>query len=349
MNTPLVSVVMPVYNGGFYLIDAVASIVQQAFTDWQMICVDDGSTDGSGRILEWFSQQDSRIQVVHQDNAGIVSALNRGCSLAAAPLICRMDCDDIAFADRLESQIEFMKSNPKCGAVGGAILEIDSEGDPLCVSRLPGSHHEIVERLLSRQTGLFHPSTMIRAAAFEAVGGYRSGYQWIEDHDLWLRLAQRGQLANTNDVVICYRQHEGSVCWQRSDHQRELMNDLLQEAYRLRNRPVPQQFLLGDKVVRSGAGPGKWARAAAKGGYVRSAYKHAMKLFSSERSRGYKARMAIETALRLAYTYPSRRFTQMLGRSGAGARTVPKFESWHRRWDSERQLEQEVKHDRLAA
>lgn len=314
---------MPVYNAGDYLIDAVASIIQQDMGDWELICINDGSTDTSGQTLERFAALDPRIRVLHQSNQGIVDALNAGCAMARAPLLCRMDCDDLAMPTRLSLQTQFLQKNPKCCVVGGAILEMDSDGDRLGVSRLPTAHNAIVDNLLHRKTGHFHPTTMIRAAALRAVDGYRKQYQWIEDHDLWLRLAGRAELANLHDVVLCYRQHASSVCWQRSEQQRELMNQLLTEAYRVRNLELPSGLLSSNLTMRTKAGPGKWARAAAKGGFPKTAYKHLRLLLNSGSPVAYKTRMTLETLLRIGLSLPS-----LVAQSSL---RVPTFPEWHKR------------------
>ncbi|MCA9134507.1 MAG: glycosyltransferase [Planctomycetales bacterium] len=298
-HDPLISIVMPVYNGERYLVDSLASLLTQTLTDWELICVNDGSTDHTPALLDWFCSQDSRIRVVHQHNQGLVPALNAGCAEVTAPLLCRMDCDDIAFPDRLEKQAQFMRRNPTCVVVGGSVLEIDEDGEPLNVACLPQGHTEIVDNLLHRRTGHFHPSTMIRSEAMEAVGGYRQQYEWVEDHDLWLRLAQRGTLANLPDVVLCYRQHASSVCWRHSGQQRERVNQLLREAYAARGREAPSEVLLTHTPPRSPAGPGKWARLAARGGYPRSVAKHLGQLLRSDARWSYKTRMCLEATLRL--------------------------------------------------
>lgn len=322
-RAPLISIVMPVYNAEAFLIDSVASLVEQSERDWELICVNDGSTDSSGRILDWFAQQDARIQVIHQPNAGIVEALNQGCQRASAPLLCRMDADDIAMPNRLRQQSSFLRNNPTCSVVGGSILEMDADGDPLRTSQLASRHERIVDDLLHRRTGHFHPTTMFRAEAYEAVGGYRMQFQWVEDHDLWLRMAQRGKLANLSDVLLCYRQHSTSVCWQRSAQQRSLMNELLHDAYRARGWKLPESLIAESTQHRSTAGPGKWARAAAKGGYARSVLKHLRLLLKSDARPTYKARMTTETIGRLAVGFPRRLFT--------GTLRVPKFTSWQAR------------------
>ncbi len=330
IHDPLVSVIMPVYNAQKYLVQAVASIVEQTSRDWELICVDDGSSDSSGAILEWFAGQDNRIRVIHQSNMGIVAALNGGCAIARAPLICRMDADDIALPDRLERQSLFMRRQPTCTVVGGAIVEIDAEGDPLAFSQLPSEHQAILDNLLNRRTGHFHPTVMVRAEALEAVGGYRPKYQWVEDHDLWLRLAQRGQLANLPEPVLCYRQHAESVCWQRSTQQRQLMNELLREAYAARGLKMPTSIILEAAAPRSSAGPGKWARLAAKGGFAHGCWKQLRSLHRSDAPWSYKARMTCESLLRLAI---KRSHDWLAGspKTRANGLKVPAFTDWQHR------------------
>jgi glycosyltransferase involved in cell wall biosynthesis len=322
---PLISIVMPVYNGGRYLTDAIASIIEQTHSDWELICVNDGSTDQSAQVLEWFARQDDRIRIVHQDNTGIVGALNHGCSLARAPLIARMDQDDIALPERLALQLDYLQQRPECMVLGGAILEIDSDGSPLSINGLPTSHSILVERLLTRRTGHFHPTVIFRAEGFEAVGGYRNQYQWVEDHDLWLRMAQRGQLANLPQVVLCYRQHASSICWQRSAQQRQLMNQLLTDAYRQRGLELPDELVMDNHRERSAAGPGKWARAAAKGGFPTSFFKHLRQLWSSPEPRSYQLRMTLECLPKLLLGCLRRTLTSQHV-------AVPNFTRWHTRY-----------------
>jgi len=318
MNKPLVSVVIPIYNPGKHLAVALGSIIDQSFQNWEMICVNDGSTDSSLETLKWFSNRDKRIQIIDQPNGGIVRALNRGCLSANADLICRMDADDIAMPSRIEQQVAFMNQNPEHVAVGGCILAIDSESEPLGIQKLPWQHDLIVENLLNRRTGLFHPTSMIRAEAMHKIGGYRDQYQWIEDHDLWLRLSQVGLLENMREVVLCYRQHASSICWQKSVQQRDLMGQLLQEfqmEYGLKGR----EGLQDTHPTRVKANPGKWARMAARGGYPKTAQKHLFKLWKEQRWSVYTARMTAEVMLRIASSVWKRKPDQV---------EIPNMEAW---------------------
>ena len=304
MAEPLVSIVLPVFNAERYLSAALHSMLAQSVGDWEMICINDGSSDGSRQILESIAERDPRVRVIHQDNQGLVRTLNRGLALATGSLICRMDGDDISMPDRLARQVAFLRDHPEHVAIGGAILKIDADSDPLGIERLSTEHDDIERALLGRKTGLFHPTTMIRSSALSAIGGYRAEYEWVEDHDLWLRLAQRGRLSNLNDIVLCYRLHASSICWQRSATQRERMTRLLQEAHAARGLTLPSELLLGPEGGRSAAGPGKWARMAAKGLVPRTALKHLWRLWREPSALGYRVRMTTETLARIAFSLP---------------------------------------------
>lgn len=320
MQQPAVSVVLPVYNAGKHLVAAIGSIVDQTFQDWELICVNDGSTDESPLVLDWFANRDARVRVIHQENGGVVSAANRGHQIARADLICRMDADDIAMPNRLSHQVDFMNNHPDHVAISGSILEIDIDSEPLGLQTLATDHETIVQRLLNRETGLFQPASIMRADAFRKVGGYRREYQWIEDHDLWLRLSQVGLLGNTNELVLCYRQHASSGTWQKSNRQRDLMTQLLHEAYAQRDLPGTERKL-STPPSRSCAGPGKWARKAIRGGYPRTALKHLRELWKADGLTWYTLRMFAEVGLRLPAAASSNRRIP-------SAIRVPSFDKW---------------------
>ena len=298
MNKPAVSVVLPVFNAGKHLIAAIGSIVDQSFQDWELLCVNDGSTDSSPLVLDWFAERDSRIRVVHQSNAGVVSAANRAHEMAKAELICRMDADDIAMPSRLMHQVDFMRKNSGHVAVSGVILEIDIDSEPLGLQTLANDHETIVRNLLSRRTGLFQPASIMRAEAFRAIGGFLPKYQWIEDHDLWLRMSRVGRLGNIDELLLCYRLHAASCTWTMSDLRSDLMTQLMREAHAERNLQGTERALTSPPS-RALAGPGKWARKAVRGGYPRTALKHLRKLWIEKGLTFYTLRMFAEVGLRL--------------------------------------------------
>ena len=207
LGSPLVSVVMSVFNGERFLAEAVESILDQSFRDFEFIVIDDGSTDGSARILEGYARRDPRVQVCQQDNQGLVCSLNRGCGLARGKYIARMDADDISVRDRLLWQVDFMEQHPGVAVVGGAIERINSSGDGLEIKRYATGDDEIKTALARNRSELPHPAVLIRREIFCSVGGYRTAFVDAEDYDLWLRMAECSQLSNLSRVVLKYRVH----------------------------------------------------------------------------------------------------------------------------------------------
>ena len=207
MATPLVSVVMSVFNGESFLREAVESILDQSFREFEFIIIDDGSTDLSASILDSYQRDDPRVQVYHQENKGLVESLNRGCGLTRGKYIARMDADDISVKNRLMWQIEFMERNPEVGVLGGATEIINAAGMSLPPDTNLVNDHEIKLALLRGDCPLVHPTVLMRKDIFVSVGGYRKVVVDAEDYDLWLRLAEHCKLANVEVPVLKYRRH----------------------------------------------------------------------------------------------------------------------------------------------
>ncbi len=210
LGAPLVSVVMSVFNGERFLADAVESILDQSFRDFEFIVIDDGSTDHSGSILDSYQKGDPRVRVHHQENSGLIYSLNHGCGLARGKYIARMDADDIAVTDRLMWQADFMETHGEVAVLGGAVEFIDEAGRMLESMRYPVEDHEIKSALF-HHSAIAHPAVCIRKEALASVGGYRTAFVDAEDYDLWLRMAEGSQFANLEWVVIKYRVHSDQV------------------------------------------------------------------------------------------------------------------------------------------
>lgn len=211
-HTPKVSVLMPVYNAEEYLAEAIESILGQDFTDFELIAINDGSTDGSTEILEGYAHKDRRVAVLEQPNGGIVSALNAGLAIARGAYVARMDADDVSAHNRFSKQVEFLESRLDVAALGTQIRLIDPRGEVLWNVSLPCEHEPIETKLLvSQGLAIPHASTMMRRSVVAAVNGYRSDYPHAEDIDLFLRIAEVGKLANLNEVLYDYRMHLASV------------------------------------------------------------------------------------------------------------------------------------------
>ncbi len=206
----LVSVVLPVYNGEKFLAEAVESILKQTYAEFELLAIDDGSTDRSSEILNGFQYSDSRVQIIKQPrNMGLIAALNTGCQRAKGEFIARMDADDICLPERFERQVAYLKANPQVGVVGSNLLNIDEYGVVGHVSHLPTSSGYLSWRMIFGSY-LAHPSVMVRRDLLEALGYYRPEAHRFEDYDLWMRILARTQVANLPEALLKYRTHRQS-------------------------------------------------------------------------------------------------------------------------------------------
>lgn len=238
---PRVSVVIPAYNAQRYLEEALESVLAQTFEDFECLIVDDGSTDRTPELIHEFARRDNRVRPLRLEHGGIVKALNAGMGIARGPLLARMDADDVCRPHRFERQVAYLDEHPQCVAVGSSVLLTDPYGSDLNVIRTKLAHDQVEADLL-RANGwaMFHPTVMMRREQALAVGGYRMEYQWSEDIDLFLRLAEVGKLANVPEVLLRYRQHVSSINRTRRDAQMEINRRLLEETYNRRGLgPLP--------------------------------------------------------------------------------------------------------------
>nr|WP_242010226.1 glycosyltransferase family A protein [Acetobacter conturbans] len=202
---------IPAYNCKDYITQALRSIQDQTVRDIRLIVVDDGSTDGTGAIVQAAASADSRIVYHRQDNAGIVAAMNAGLALCTAPFVARMDGDDISYADRFEKQLAYLEAHPNCTGVGCRVRHIDEHSAPL------GTTSKLKDMALANcfsfpaiEPYIIHPMLMAPRAAIEKAGGYRPVYN-AEDSDLYWRLKDLGDLHVIDAVLGDYRMHSGSV------------------------------------------------------------------------------------------------------------------------------------------
>ncbi|OAM87619.1 glycosyltransferase [Termitidicoccus mucosus] len=235
---PSLSILLPVYNAARYLPAALASLRAQTFTDYELIAVDDGSADRSLAILARAADADPRIRVISRPNTGIVGALNDGLEAARAPVVARMDADDIAIPDRLARQFAFLRLTPEFVCLGTAVHFMDARSALLKPCPRSADHDAIERALLLGDGGqLIHPSIMFRRDAVLQIGGYRLAAQWIEDLDLYLRLARVGRLTNLPAALLHYRIHEQSVNFTRNTGRHERKLRILAEAHAARGLP----------------------------------------------------------------------------------------------------------------
>ena len=207
---PKISVILPVYNGQIYLRAAIQSVLSQSFRDFELIVVNDGSSDGSRELLESFG--DPRIRLFHQTNRGLAATLNIAIAQARGKYIARQDQDDICLSSRLQKQVEFLDAHADVGMVGTA-AEIWVEDTP--TKRLlshPIDDAKIRFELLF-DNRFVHSSVMFRRAVIQDIGGYCEDKlrQPPEDFELWSRMMRKYRLANLPEALTVYREVQGSM------------------------------------------------------------------------------------------------------------------------------------------
>lgn len=200
-----VSVVMAVFNGELYLEESVSSILKQSFSDFELIVVDDGSTDRTPDILAGLCRQDPRIMVIQQENLGLTRSLNRAIRMAKGAYLARQDADDISRPERFERQVHYLDDHLSVGVVGTATEVIGQNGLVIGALSTFQGFEEVKQGLLTASATLTHGSVMMRREAYEAVGGYRDAFRFSQDFDLWLRMAQCFDLDNLPEVFCCWR------------------------------------------------------------------------------------------------------------------------------------------------
>lgn len=278
-STPSVSVLLPVYNAEAYLTTALTSILHQTFRDFECIVINDGSTDGSGSILDRLASCDPRVRLVHRKNQGYSRCLNEALGMARAPLLARMDADDESLPSRFASQVKFLDTHPEIVAVSGQWIRIDPKGRILSEEKyLPIDHETIMLELMNGFGVLPHPGVMMRTDAVRRVGGYRVEFEPAEDLDLWLRLSEFGQLRNLDQHIMRYRLHPGAASSARREEQREAARKAVLEAYARRGEAAPANFVPRlSRTDNQAAVYAEWAGMAMASGHYRTAMLYAAK------------------------------------------------------------------------
>lgn len=244
---PAVSFVMSVRDGERHLRDALDSMLAQTFADFEVVVIDDGSTDSSPQILAAYAARDERFLVHKQDNAGLATSLNRGVARARSPLIARLDADDVVLPRRLELQLAYLDEHPRVGVVGGAVEFMDESGRLFAEVQYPFAD-DAIRRAFMETTPFVHSAVTIRRTAFDAAGGYRSSFH-AEDLDLWLRVGAEWQLANLPEPVVRFRLHGGQMTVKQLEQQ-SLSALGARLSWRAREAGLPDPFAETELVDR---------------------------------------------------------------------------------------------------
>ncbi|MGX5818853.1 glycosyltransferase family 2 protein [Chitinophaga lutea] len=208
---PTITIILPVYNGAAFLAPAIQSMLDQTFGDFELLIVNDGSTDNSQEIIDSF--RDERIRAIVQPNRGLVAALNRGVQEARGRYIARMDADDVSLPERLAKQVEYMEAHPETVVLSTVVDLIDEQGnlrgtwaqDKKYVTR------EQIRHILPYLNCLTHSNILARREVMQQYP-YRPEQKHIEDYDLWLRMLSDGLIIEKlPDVLLYVRVHQTSV------------------------------------------------------------------------------------------------------------------------------------------
>jgi glycosyltransferase involved in cell wall biosynthesis len=209
-SSPVLSVILPVYNGLPYLRQAIESVLTQSFGDFELIVINDGSSDGSQQLLETFD--DPRMRIVQQGNRGLAATLNIGIAQARGRYLARQDQDDICLPGRFEKQVNFLDANADVMLLGTAAEIWEGHSRTERVMRHAIDGYALRFGLLFNNY-FIHSSVMLRRSVFERVGGYSEdkARQPPEDYELWSRIAREFDVANLPEVLMAYREVPGSM------------------------------------------------------------------------------------------------------------------------------------------
>lgn len=199
---PKISVIMSVFNGEIYLSDAINSILNQTYSNFEFLIVDDGSTDSSREILKKFKKNDPRIRLfLNKKNIGLPAALNLAISKSNGKFIARMDSDDISLPNRFETQIDFLEKNPDIFLIGSSAIIIDEDGKRIGALRKFNNPKKVQKKLITHNP-LIHPSIMFRTSKLR----YNPKFKYSQDYDFYLRALVSGKkITNLSDLLIKYR------------------------------------------------------------------------------------------------------------------------------------------------
>jgi glycosyltransferase involved in cell wall biosynthesis len=210
----MISVVVAAYNAELWLAQTMDSILQQTYPHFELLIVNDGSSDSTGKIIDAYATRDERVKPVHHPNWGLCASLNHAIGLAQHEWIARMDADDLMMPDRFERQIAFIQEHPGLAVAATLAHIIDAEGNLHWMTSTGMPDRESFERYRreNRLMPIYHNTVMMRKSIVDTVGGYRPEYYPCEDMDLWNRIADTGELILIQpERLVKYRVHDSSA------------------------------------------------------------------------------------------------------------------------------------------
>jgi len=209
LNNPTITVLMPAYNAGNYIGEAIASVLAQTFTDFELLIINDGSTDQTTAIIRQFN--DPRIVIINQENTGVAAALNTGLQHARAGYIARFDADDVCYPNRLQVQYDFMQRHPEYQIVGSAADYMDVEGNYLFTQEPAAYSNSQIHQLKYSACPFIHSCVLYKKDVVLNYGGYNEYAYTFEDHFLWLNILKEEKGCNLPEALIKVRINPESI------------------------------------------------------------------------------------------------------------------------------------------
>lgn len=215
--SPKISIILPVYNCEKYIEQSINSILNQSFSDFELIVINDGSTDNTESIISKF-KSDNRVIVINKKNEGLIQTLNLGLGLAQCKYVARMDADDISLPNRLSEQFKRMENDEDLVVLGSNINIVDESGNLKGISQYPTSF--AIDEFILKGSPLAHPSVIMRKDIIQSIGGYRKAFIHSEDYDLWLRVFEKGyRIDNIEEPLLIYRETTTGIS--RAQHNKQ--------------------------------------------------------------------------------------------------------------------------------
>ncbi len=246
MNSPVISVIMPAFNAESTLPEAIESVLSQTFSSFELLVIDDGSSDGTCNMARCYAQSDDRVRVlVNEVNVGISKSRNLALKAARGEFIACLDSDDVAEPSRLALQVAFLTEHPEVVLVGSDLVIINEQSQIVGFRTYPHNDASL-RRALPRRNPFAQPASMFRAAVVQQLGGYREDLAVCEDYDLFFRMAEKGEVANLDQPLTRYRV---STTQSKTTRLRETVRHTLQvQALAFARGWQPR---LGDRIYRS--------------------------------------------------------------------------------------------------
>jgi glycosyltransferase involved in cell wall biosynthesis len=212
INNPLISVITPVYNREKYITESIDSILNQTYQNFELILIDDCSTDRTNEILNNFLKKDSRVKLLkNKKNIGPTNSFNKGLLISKGEYIAKMDSDDISIKNRFEKQIDFFNKCINLDVLGTGAIIIDETGKELDRKKFPPDYKSIKKRII-KTSPVFDPSVMIKSHVLKEVGSFDDRLAPADDFHLWLSLFKKKKIiSNLNDYLIKYRMHDENL------------------------------------------------------------------------------------------------------------------------------------------